>query len=129
MSKQWTVVYYEDRTGDCPVQDFIDSRSDANQAKILALLKILEERGPNLPRPYADFLRDGIHEIRIKLSGEQTRILYFFCYKEFIVLTHPFIKKTSKVPDVEIKKAINAKSEFLSRFSEKLLREKLNENA
>lgn len=129
MSKQWTVIYFEDIKGNCPVQEFIDSRSENNQAKILALLKILEEKGPNLPRPYADFLRDDIHELRIKLSGEQSRILYFFCYKEFIVLTHSFIKKTSKVPDSEIKKAINTKSDFLNRYSEKLIREKLNENS
>jgi hypothetical protein len=42
-----------------------------NKAKILSWLSMLEEKGPILPRPYADLLRDGIHEIRIKLSGNQ----------------------------------------------------------
>lgn len=129
MSKRWTVIYYEDKNKNCPVQEFIDSRSERNQAKVFALLDVLEEKGPNLPRPYADLLRDEIHELRIKLSGEQSRILYFFCYKDYIVLTHSFIKNTSKVPDSEINRAIKAKSDFLSRFSDKDIRRKIDENS
>jgi hypothetical protein len=90
MNKKWTVAYYETVNGECPVMDFIDSRSKRNQAKTLSLISFLEERGPVLPRPYADLLEDGIHELRIKLSGNQVRILYFFCYKEYIILTHAF---------------------------------------
>ena len=85
--------------------EFIDSSKSKNQAKILSLISYLEDLGPNLPRPYADILEDGIHELRIKLSGDQIRILYFFCYKSFIVLTHVFNKNTDKVPKSEIKKA------------------------
>ncbi len=33
------------------------------------LSQLLEEKGPPLPRPYADLLTDGIHELRVKLSG------------------------------------------------------------
>jgi len=46
--------------------------------KIFSVFYYLEKQGPNLPRPYTDLLEDGIHELRIKLSGEQIRILYFF---------------------------------------------------
>jgi phage-related protein len=85
---------------------------------------MLEEHGPQLPRPYADILRDGIHELRIKMSGDQSRVLYFFTYKDIIVLTHPFTKHTSKVPKEEIEKAILIRADFLRRFSK---REALNE--
>jgi phage-related protein len=88
----------------------------------------LEIHGPNLPRPYADLLEDGIHELRIKLSGEQIRIIYFFCYKEFIILTHAFRKHTDKVPKNEIAKAKNCRNDFLSRFSESTIRRKQSEN-
>ena len=124
----WKIIYYETKDGGCPVEDFINSKSINNKAKIFSLLTILEEKGPNLPRPYADFLKEGIHELRVKLSGDQTRILYFFCYKDFIILTHGFNKKTERVPENEIKKAVKHREDFLLRFTESRLREVHNEN-
>ena len=118
MKSKWEIIYYETATGKCFVSDFIDSRSKRNQAKILSLFYYLEEQGPNLPRPYADLLEDGIHELRIKLSGEQIRILYFFCYGDYIVLTHAFTKTTDKVPKKEIKKAKKYRNDFKNRFKE-----------
>ena len=85
-------------------------------------LEQLEEHGPMVPRPYADLLEDGIHELRFKLSGDQVRILYFFCYRDIIVLTHAFKKNTGKVPIAEIKKAKKYRSDFLKRNSESKIR-------
>ena len=128
MNKKWTVIYYETNSGQCPVTDFIDSRSKRNQAKVLSLVSFLEEKGPILPRPYADLLEDGIHELRVKLSGDQIRILYFFCYKDFIILTHAFNKTTEKVPKSEINKAQKLREDFLRRFKEEQLKEVQNED-
>lgn len=52
-----------------------------NQAKLLSHISLLQDKGPNLMRPYADLLEDGIHELRVKLSGKQTRILYYFVFE------------------------------------------------
>ncbi|MXY80647.1 MAG: type II toxin-antitoxin system RelE/ParE family toxin, partial [Gemmatimonadetes bacterium] len=68
MPLQWKIIYYETATSECPIQEFIDSRKEREQAKILSWLSLLEEQGPQLPRPYADLLDDGIHELRIQLS-------------------------------------------------------------
>ena len=122
---KWHVLYYEKVDGSCPVQEFIDARKDRDQAKIFSWLSLLEEHGPNLPRPYADILTDGIHELRVKLAGDQVRVLYFFCYKEFIVLSHAFIKHTDSVPQVEIRKAQKYRTDFLTRFDEKKIKEVL----
>jgi len=89
---------------------------------------MLEERGPVLPRPYADLLKGGIHELRFKLSGNQVRFLYFFCYRDLIVLTNCFIKNIKQVPEKEIKRAMKARDDFLKRYSEKKLRMEFNEN-
>jgi len=128
MKNKWTVIYYETPDKQCPIEEFIDSRSKKNQAKLLAMISYLEELGPNLPRPYSDLLVDGIHELRIKLSGEQIRTLYFFCYQEFIVLTHSFAKNDSAVPEIQIKKAKAARTDFLKRYNEKDLKVLINEN-
>jgi hypothetical protein len=55
----YTVIYYETKTVECPVQDFINSRKEKNQVKIINQIELLEEFGPQLPRPYADILQDG----------------------------------------------------------------------
>ena len=124
MKSKWKILYYTSEKGDCPVENFINGRSIANQAKIFNWIEQLEIKGPNLPRPYADLLDDGIHELRVKLSGEQIRVLYFFCYKEYIVLTHAFNKNTDKVPQSELVKAKKHRDDFIKRFSDKDLRGK-----
>ena len=125
----WKIIYYETADGECPVQGFVDNRREREQAKILSWLSLLEVRGPQLPRPYADLLEDGIHEVRIQLSGAQIRILYFFCYKDFIVLTHTFSKHTQRVPRAEIRRAQRARADFLARYDETTIREGYNEAA
>ena len=98
MGKQWKVTYYSKQGNSMPVKEYIDDLSIREQAKTLAFIELLEEKGPNLPRPYADLLEDGIHELRIKLKGTQVRILYFFCYQNIIVLSNAFDKHSDKVP-------------------------------
>jgi len=120
MKPKWKVIYYTDKNDNCPVETFINSRSISNQAKIFNWIEQLEMHGPNLPRPYADLLDDGIHELRIKLSGDQIGILYFFCYKEYIILTHAFTKNTDRVPRVELEKTKKFRDDFINRFKKKI---------
>ena len=124
----WKVIYYETENGVSEIYDFINNQKITDKSKILAWISTLEEQGPTLPRPYADLLKNGIHELRVKLSGKQTRTLYFFCYKDYIILTHTFIKNTDKVPEKEIKKAEKIKEDFLNRYDEEKLKEAINEN-
>jgi len=105
-----------------PVMEYINSLSISERAKTMALIELLEDNGPNLPRPYADLLEDGIHELRIKLTGTQVRVLYFFCYQNIIVLTNVFDKHSAKIPISKINKAKESRVDFLDRFSEKDLR-------
>jgi len=123
MSNKWKVLYYSENEKEASeIELFIESKDERNQAKILAWLEKLEELGPNLPRPYADILTDGIHELRIKLSGNQVRILYFFCFKNFIILTNQFVKNSDKVPKNEINKAKKRRDNFLKSYNEKDLK-------
>lgn len=114
----WNVYYYVDQRGKCPVKEFIDGKKKKNQAKILAWIELLSREGPHLPRPYADYLGDGIHELRIKTGtdsgGSENRILYFFFDGDSIVLTHGFTKITDRVPVRELKRARQIKDEYLN---------------
>ena len=122
MGKKWYVTYYVEPNGIKPVEEYIKKLSITERAKTLAFINLLEEEGPELHRPYADLLEDGIHELRIKLTGTQVRILYFFCYKDIMILTNVFDKHTDKVPRVEIKLAKTNRIDFLSRYTEQEIR-------
>lgn len=128
MPKNWKILYYETEQEKSEVYQFIESQKARNKVKILSWLSILETKGPLLPRPYADLLKDGIHELRIKLSGNQIRILYFFCYENFIILTNSFSKNKKRVPEKEINKAKEYRTDFLKRYPENKLRREYNEN-
>ena len=116
MLKKWKIKYYKNDVGECPIDDFIDALSEKDKDKINAWIRHLGQKGAEVRRPQADYLRDGIHELRIKLSGKETRTLYFFCFEEYIILTHTFVKNTNKVPDAQINRALIYKQDFLKRF-------------
>ena len=122
MNKKWHLLYYVKQDGTKPVEEYIDKLSLEEQVKTLAFIDHLKEKGPDLHRPYADLLEDGIHELRIKLAGDQVRILYFFCYRDIIILTNSFEKHTDKVPKSEIKLAKINREDFLSRYTEHEIR-------
>jgi phage-related protein len=119
MNKNWKVFYYQKADETLPVKDFIDSLTMREKAKTLSFIGLLQDEGPNLKRPYADLLKGGIHELRIKLTGTQVRILYFFCFQNIIILTNAFEKHTDAVPAAEITTAEKYRADFYNRFSEK----------
>ena len=116
MDRHWHILYCDEAARACPVTDFINGCAPKHQVKIMRFLALLEEMGPTLPRPYADILYDGIHELRVKLSGEQIRLLYFFCFQKFIVLYYAFVKTSSRVPDRLIRKVAEYRGDLLERI-------------
>ncbi len=63
-------------------------------------------------RPAADFLRDGIYELRAKHKHVQYRLLYFFHGRNIAVVAHGVIKRGSAAPDADIGRAENRKRQF-----------------
>lgn len=111
----YNVIYFKSKRGETPALEFLDKLSVKAQAKIRKQILLLSYEGPNLKRPYADYLRDGIYELRVKFSPNDYRLIYFFFQKENIVLAHGFGKKSAKVPENEIEKALKYKLEFEQR--------------
>lgn len=113
MARSWHILFCDAQIRSCPVSEFIESCPPKHQVKILRFLDLLESQGPILPRPYADLLVDGIHELRIKLSGDQIRLLYFFAHQKFIVLYYAFVKNSRKVPEKFIRKVVEYREQFM----------------
>ena len=61
------------------------------QDKRIVRSERLREMGHELRRPEADFLRDGIHELRLSFQMVQYRMLYFF-FQGRAVVTHGLTK-------------------------------------
>lgn len=127
MNKRWHIVYCDELMDPCPVTEFIDNCDPKHQVKIIRFISLLEEMGPTLPRPYADLLKDGIHELRIKLSGDQIRMLYFFCFRKFIVFYVAFVKNTRTVPVKFINRVKRYRNNFLYRVTAEELEELVDE--
>lgn len=74
-----TVIFFQEGLGQRPpLIDWLDSLPEKAQQKCLARLKRLEDFGHELRRPEADYLRDGIYELRASYQGVHYRMLYFF---------------------------------------------------
>ena len=115
--KEWKIILYKTPTGKCPVEEYLSALSPLDKEFMLKWIQHLQDVGNEIRRPYGDYLRDKIYELRIELTNNNTITLYFFCYENYIVLTHTFNKKTNKVPDKEINKALKYKKDFLNRFN------------
>ena len=109
------VVFYQDSEGDSPIVDWLRTirRKDAKGfLNCLVRVEQLRNSGYELRRPAADYLRDGIYELRAKYRNVQYRLLYFFHGENVAVIGHGIIKEQSAVPPVDIKRALERKENF-----------------
>jgi len=82
------VVLYREEDGSCPFIEWFDKLPAKVQDKCYLRLERLREMGHELRRPEADFLRDGIYELRASLGAVHYRILYFFNGAVAAVVSH-----------------------------------------
>lgn len=105
------VIFFQEENGSCPLIEWLDQLSEKARDKCIVRIERLTAMGYELRRPEADFLRDGIYELRSALQGVQYRMLYFF-HQERAVITHGFTKKQNAVPPSEIDLALKRKSRY-----------------
>ena len=82
------VVIYCERDGSAPFIEWFESLPSHAKDKVLVRIERLREVGHELRRPEADFLRDGIHELRATVRGVHYRVLYFFHKQIAAVVAH-----------------------------------------
>jgi phage-related protein len=105
------VVIYRGDDGSVPFVEWFRDLPDHAKDKVLVRIERLRDMGHELRRPEADFLRDGIHELRATSHGVHYRVLYFFHGRVAAVVAHGLVKE-SAVPDREINVAIRRKLRF-----------------
>ena len=97
---QTEVLLFAEEDGSCPFLEWLDGLPSKVQDKCYVRIERLEEMGHELRRPEADYLRDGIHELRASFRGIHYRILYFFA-EQGAIISHGTIKE-QKVPEKAI---------------------------
>jgi phage-related protein len=109
-----SVVFYQEEEGDAPVVEWLKELNETNSKaydKCRAALARLALLGHELRRPEADYLRDGIHELRVRLGSVNYRLLYFFHGQTISVIAHGLTKEAA-VPPADIKRAIARRAAF-----------------
>jgi phage-related protein len=110
MMPKTEVVFFVDDDGAVPLLDWLDKQNRKVQDKCLVRIERLEECGHELRRPEADYLRDGVYELRVRHASINYRMLYFF-HDKTAVLSHGLTKE-DVVPDREISLAASRHAEF-----------------
>ena len=108
---QTRVVFYQDDDGTAPALEWLDGLPAKAQDKCRLKIERLRALGHELRRPEADFLRDGIYELRVRLRRVNYRLLYFFHGNTAAVVSHGLVKER-RVPPGEIDQAVAHKRRF-----------------
>jgi len=108
---QIRVAFYRENDGTIPIVDWLDSLPEKAQDKCRLKLERLRELGHEPRRPEADYLRDGVYELRVRLGTVHYRMLYFFYENVAAVISHGLVKE-QRVPAKEIDRAVAANQRF-----------------
>lgn len=109
------VYYYRNsQNNKIPVFEYIAKLSIKERAKVIKYIKFLKDSDGYLDEPYSKHINGKIRELRVDFSKNRHRIFYFTFIGKKIILLSAFLKKTSKTPQKEIKKAINNYQDFLT---------------
>ncbi len=111
-----TIEFYRTLSGDCPVEEFLDSLSDRDAQKVAWVLRLVE-RLEMVPQQYLKKVAGTreLWEVRSQVGGSSYRLLGFFYESRFLILTNGFSKKRQKTPMKEIELAQRRRAEYLER--------------
>ena len=108
------VVFFQRAPGDSPVVEWLrelDRASPRAFDKCRAAVARLARLGHELRRPEADYLGDGIYELRVRLGSVNYRLLYFFHGRSVCVVAHGLTKEAA-LPVADLERALARRSSF-----------------
>jgi phage-related protein len=106
------VVFFREQDGTVPLVDWLARLPPPARAKCRVRLDRLEDLGHEIRRPEADYLRDGIYELRATHASVNYRMFYFFHGRIAAVVSHGLLKQRAAVPSKDIENAIKRKALF-----------------
>lgn len=103
----YQIIFLNDKNGENEVQNYIkklqyNTKTDRIKLnKIIAYMRLLEEKGLTLGEPYIKHIIDNIWELR----PLKDRILFATLENNKFIILNYFAKSTQKTPKREIEKA------------------------
>jgi len=111
-------VYYRDRNGVEPVNDFIDALPPDRQEELdfkIGLLNRLTSTDPPLPFPHSSQVDGQLRELRCHYGRDLYRIFYQRSGSLFVLL-HVIEKRTGALPEADIEVAKARFADFRQRM-------------
>src|SRR5271155_3522993 len=99
----WQVDFFVDERGGAPVEKYLTSLPVQHRAKALALVRMLEQEGPNLPFPYSSQVRGKLRELRTQQGKDKLRVLYFGDAMRLSILLHGIVKRSAKLAEEDVR--------------------------
>jgi phage-related protein len=113
---EFTVEFYEVRSGRCPVREFLDELKEDNPddfAIIMAGLAKLRNRAYHRP-PLSKPLRGELFELP-HVGKLNTRVLYFFAKGQRFIAVHGIRNKAKEISKGDLEVALDRKEDWLLR--------------
>ena len=117
---RYHVDIYTAPDGTQPVVDYMRelARNAPNQVtRIISIIELLRDYGPDLREPYTKALGGGLFELRTT-GGHAHRIVYSVLEGPKFILLHAFYKTKPRMPE-ELEKARRRMVEYLGRLGRK----------
>jgi len=111
-----SVIFYRSASGRCPIEEFVEDLPIEDAREVVASIAALGELGNAARRPLADYIEDGIYELRARRLRKQFRVLYTFAGRDTILLLTGFVKKTKAVPPQRLQKARALRKNYVERM-------------
>jgi len=110
------IVFYRTRSGQSPIEGFLDRLSSKQAQKVAWVLSLIEDLKA-VPSLYFSKMpgTQDLWEARVKVASDIFRFLAFHDGAKLVVLVHAFQKKTRKTPRQAIRLAEERKREYLRR--------------
>lgn len=106
------VIYYTTPNGESPVDEFLNSLSPKQQAKILRIFQYIRQYGLQSILPHVKKLSGTpLWEIRI-LGQDNIRVIYIIPHFDTVLALHGFFKKTQKTPRKEVDISLRRFNEY-----------------
>ena len=113
---EFTVEFYETKSGRCPMREFLDVLKGDNAdafAIIMAGLAKLRNRQYHKP-PLSKPIGEDLFELR-HIGKLNTRVLYFFAKEQRIIAVHGIRNKAREISKRDLEVALERKENWLSR--------------
>jgi phage-related protein len=108
------VLFYKDANGRVPALEWMDALRQRDRAAWTECRRAVDKLarwGHELRRPDADYLQNGIYELRVRCRRVHYRLLYFFHGQNVVIVAAAFTKE-GRVPNIEIRRVLDRERAF-----------------